>query len=199
MTEIKNYSTAELSDGIGEESAVMDAGIKPMAGRNKIAGVAFTVSVPKGEGGIIATAIEQLKKGEVLVIAGGGSITSSYWGDHRSYCAKMMQAEGVVIDGAFRDIEECEEIGFPVFAKGVHPKTATKTGEGQMQIPVECGGVTVKPGDIIVGDRNGVIVIPPKSVSKAIEGAREKVAAQQYTMELMKSSGKVIGKIIRPE
>lgn len=75
------------------------------------------------------------------------------WGDHRSICVSMTGAAGVVIDGAFRDVENCEKAGFPIFAKGLTCGTAGKTGKGAIQVPVNCGGVVVCPGDLVVGDR----------------------------------------------
>ena len=107
-----------------------------------------------------------LKKGDVLVIAGKGRCDCSYWGDHRSICAAMMGAEAVVIDGAFRDAEGCEKTGFPVFAKGLTCRTAAKSGQGTIQSEVSCGGILVRSGDLIVGDRNGVVVIPPEDAEE---------------------------------
>ena len=111
------------------------------------------MDVPAGEGDLIADAILQLKEGDVLVIAGKGCCHCSYWGDFRSFCAKRTRAAGVVIDGAFRDVEECRGIGFPIFARAVTCPTAAKNGTGQMNVPVDCGGVRVQPGDLIVGTK----------------------------------------------
>ncbi|ONI41879.1 hypothetical protein AN396_02775 [Candidatus Epulonipiscium fishelsonii] len=197
IDKLRTFSTCELCDGLGiySENAVMDYDIKPMVTTKKIVGPAFTIKVPFGEGSLVADAIEQVKEGEVLVIAGNGNLKSSYWGDHRGICAKMQKAEGVVIDGAFRDIDDCKEVGFPVYAKGVIPKTAGKTGAGELQVSVSCGGIVVNPGDIVVGDRNGVIVIPIEKVEDAILKAQAKITAQQNTIRIMEQTNKVITKI----
>ena len=115
---LRVFTTPELCDGAGLYR------IKPWIGRTKIVGPAVTVDVPSGEGDIVADAILELQEGDVLVVAGKGNCDCSYWGDHRSICAGLMKAEGVVIDGAFRDLEGCEELGFPIYAKGLTCGTA---------------------------------------------------------------------------
>lgn len=195
ISRLKEFSVPELCDGLGLYST-MDYDIKPQVTTKKIVGPAFTVKVPVGEGAIVTNALEQVKKGEVIVIAGQGNVRSSYWGDHRSFCAKFAEAEGVVIDGAFRDVEGCEEIGFPIYAKGITPGTAGKSGAGELNVPVSCGGVVVRPGDIIVGDHNGVCVIPPEQVEAVMAAAGRKVEAQEWTIGEMKRTGKMMPRVI---
>lgn len=188
---LKEFSVPELCDGAGVYHA-MDYRIKPRTGRVKIAGPAVTVDVPAGEGGIVADAICCANAGDVLVIAGKGSCDSSYWGDHRSICGAMKGLEGVVIDGAFRDLEGCEEAGLPVFAKGLTCGTAAKSGAGAVNVTVSCGGVTVRPGDLVVGDVNGVCVFAPEDAEGIMERALKKRQAQECVLEEMKRTGTVI-------
>lgn len=112
-------------------------------------------------------------------------------GDHRSLTAKLLGLEGVVIDGAFRDIDENEEIGFPIYAKSVTCCSSTKNSHGEINIPISCGGVAVNPGDIIVGDRNGVCVVPPLFAEEIIENARKKIEKMNRLKEEIKA-GKII-------
>ena len=191
---LREFTVPELCDGAGVFSA-MDYHIKPWIGRTKIVGRALTVKVPAGEGAIVSRAIELAGEGDVIVIAGQGVCQCSYWGDHRSLCARLQGAEGVVIDGAFRDLEGCEEAGFPVFARALTCGTAQKTGEGQINVPVSCAGVAVNPGDFIVGDANGVCVIPRDQAETVLERAAKKVAAQKRTAEEMERTGKAITRI----
>ena len=191
---LREFTVPELCDGAGVFSA-MDYHIKPGIGRTKIVGRALTVKVPAGEGAIVSRAIELAGEGDVIVIAGQGVCQCSYWGDHRSLCARLQGAEGVVIDGAFRDLEGCEEAGFPVFARALTCGTAQKTGEGQINVPVSCAGVAVNPGDFIVGDVNGVCVIPRDQAETVLERAAKKVAAQKRTAEEMERTGKAITRI----
>ena len=191
---LREFTVPELCDGAGVFSA-MDYHIKPWIGRTKIVGRALTVKVPAGEGAIVSRAIELAGEGDVIVIAGQGVCQCSYWGDHRSLCARLQGAEGVVIDGAFRDLECCEEAGFPVFARALTCGTAQKTGEGQINVPVSCAGVAVNPGDFIVGDVNGVCVIPRDQAETVLERAAKKVAAQKRAAEEMERTGKAVTRI----
>ena len=191
---LREFTVPELCDGAGVFSA-MDYHIKPWIGRTKIVGRALTVKVPAGEGAIVSRAIELAGEGDVIVIAGQGVCQCSYWGDHRSLCARLQGAAGVVIDGAFRDLEGCEEAGFPVFARALTCGTAQKTGEGQINVPVSCAGVAVNPGDFIVGDVNGVCVIPRDQAETVLERAAKKVAAQTRAAEEMERTGKAVTRI----
>lgn len=196
VTRLREYSVPELCDGAGFYHT-MDYQIKPMVTEKKIVGPALTVDVPIGEGAIVTKALEMVRPGEIIVIAGKGNCKSSYWGDHRSYCAKFQKAEGVVIDGAFRDIEGCEEVGFPVYAKAITPGTAAKSGVGEINVPISCGGVVVNPGDIIVGDRNGVCVIPKDKAEEIMKKALEKRLAQEYTVQEMERTKRVIPRVLK--
>lgn len=194
VRKLETFTTPELCDGAGHFHA-MDWQIKPWVGSGKICGPAVTVDVPDGEGDIIADAILALEEGQVLVVAGKGNCSYSYWGDHRSICASMTGAAGVVIDGAFRDVENCEKAGFPIFAKGLTCGTAGKTGKGAIQVPVNCGGVVVCPGDLVVGDRNGVIVIDPEEAEGILQRAMDKRKRQEALLKRMEETGEVIPRI----
>lgn len=191
---LKEFTTPELCDGAGLYHS-MDYQIKPWMGRTRIAGPAFTIDVPSGEGGIIADAILQVKEGDVIVIAGRGNCSCSYWGDHRSLCAQMKGAAGVVIDGGFRDLEGCEETGFPVYARGLTCGTAGKSGAGAVNVPVSCGGVSVSPGDLVVADGNGVCMIRPEEAEGVMKRAMDKRRAQERVIQEMKRTGTVITRI----
>lgn len=201
IAQLQEFSTPELCDGCADPR-VMDYAIKPVVPSHfpsRIVGLALTVDVPADDGGFIPTAIEALQPGQVLVIAGKGWLGSSYWGDHRSLCAQIKGAAGVVIDGLCRDLEGCRAVGLPICARGVTPRSAQKKNQGALNVPVLCGGVEVRPGDLIVADCNGVLVLSPAEVPAVLEKARKKVAAQQYTIARMKSTGKVLPRIVWPD
>ncbi len=193
VEQIRCFTTPELCDGAGLYRS-MDWRIKPWVGE-RVCGIAVTVDVPSGEGGLIADAILELAEGDVLVVAGKGNCGCSYWGDHRSTCAAMKKAAGVVIDGAFRDVEGCEKAGLPVFARGLTCGTAGKSGVGAVNVSVSCGGAAVNPGDIIAGDRNGVVVIRPDEAEEIMARAMEKRLRQEAVIKRMKEMGQVIPKI----
>ncbi|MDD6281970.1 MAG: RraA family protein [Oribacterium sp.] len=191
---LRTFTVPELCDGLPLYH-VMDQEIKTRVGSTHIVGTAVTVDVPTGEGGIISDAILELSEGDILVIAGKGNCASSYWGDHRSLCAKMIGAEGVVVDGAFRDIEGCEAVGFPIFARGLTAGTALKSGTGAINVPVACGNQVVMPGDILCADRNGVLVMRPEEAIEAMKKALDKRKRQEATIQEMLETGKILTKV----
>lgn len=198
LEKLQKFTTPELCDGAGLYHS-MDYRIKPQVCYEKIVGSALTVDVPSGEGSIVADAILHVKPGDILVVGGHGNCDCSYWGDHRSICAKMMGAKGVIVDGAFRDIEGCEEAGFPVYAKGLTCGTAGKSGVGAINVPISCGGVAVHPGDIIVADRNGVCVLKSEECEAVMERALRKREAQEKVIEEMRRTGVVNPKVKLPK
>ncbi len=196
LEHLSTYSTPELCDGAGAgEYRTMDYHIRRMVTEKRIIGRAYTVEVPEGISGIVPDAILEAKPGDILVIAAKGYTAGSFWGDHRSICATMKGIQGVVIDGAFRDIAGCEEAGVPIFARNVTPGSAGKAAEGTLNVPVVCGGIRVYPGDYLVGDENGIIVIRPEEAEKIMEKADEKKAAEEATICKMKATGEIIPRV----
>ena len=194
IEQLREFTTSELCDG-AIDCHTMDYHIKRRVSDKKIVGPAFTVNPPKGVSGIIPDAILAMNPGEVMVVAGKECCNHSYWGDHRSICASMKGLEGVVIDGAFRDLEGCMEVGFPIFARSVTPGSCAKAAEGELNVPILCGGVEVCPGDLIVGDCNGIIVIKPEEAELVMERARKKIAAQNAVIERMRQTGEILPRV----
>ena len=191
VKELRMFSTTELCDGM-EEPRVLDPAIRRMVTEQKIVGPAFPVEVPEGASGIIPDALLEIQPGQVLVIAGHGFCRGSYWGDYRSICAAMCQVEGVVIDGAFRDREGCREAGVPVFARTSIPCAAGKALEVRLNVPVMLGEVPVRPGDFVVGDEDGVVIIPPEEAEAIMERARKKMALEAAAIRKMRETGQVL-------
>lgn len=194
IEQLREFTTSELCDG-AIDYHTMDYHIKRRVSDKKIVGPAFTVDPPKGVSGIIPDAILAMNPGEVMVVAGKECCNHSYWGDHRSICASMKGLEGVVIDGAFRDLEGCMEVGFPIFARSVTPGSCAKAAEGELNVPILCGGVEVCPGDLIVGDCNGIIVIKLEEAELVMERARKKIAAQNAVIERMRQTGEILPRV----
>ena len=188
---IREFSTPDLCDGTVVYKP-MDYRIKPMVTTKKICGPAVTLQLMLGDSLLVTKALSVAKPGDVIVIAAHGSCNNAIWGDHRSLVAKKLGLEGVVLDGAFRDIEENEKIGFPIYAKAITCGSSTKNSNGEVNVPVSCGGVTVRPGDIVVGDRNGVCVIPPEFAEQVLATARDKVEKMNRLVEEIERTGKVI-------
>lgn len=197
IKELRQFTTSELCDGVGAgKYHTMDSAIQERVTYKKIVGPAYTVKTPIGISGLIPDGILEMKKGDVMVIAGKGYCNGSYWGDHRSICAKLQSVEGVVIDGAFRDIEGCREAGVPIYAKAVIPQSCKKSAEGELNVTITCAGVKIHPGDLIVGDENGVCVIRPEEVESVIKKSVRKIKAQNETIDEMLKTGKILPRVI---
>lgn len=174
LERIRKFSAPELCDGSIVYNA-MDYHIKPMAASRKICGPAVTVRLSMGDSLMVTKAIDIAKPGDVIVIDGRGSGNNALWGEYRSLACKVKGLEGVVMDGAFRDLEENEEIGFPIYARAVTCGSSSKNTHGEINIPISCAGTAVNPGDIIVGDVNGVCVVPIEYAEQIIENAQKKI------------------------
>ena len=192
---LRGFTTGELCDGAGFAHA-MDYQIKPGFGRPHIVGPALTVDLPAGESAMAMEAILMAQPGDVLVLSAKGHCKCACWGDYRSLAAKLQGAEGVVIDGAYRDLEGCEEAGFPIFARALTCVGAGKSPVGSINVPVSCGGVTVNPGDLIIGDVNGVMVLRPEEAEAAMEKAEKKRAKEEEQIAEMLRTGKAVRKAI---
>ncbi|MBE6121378.1 MAG: RraA family protein [Erysipelotrichaceae bacterium] len=197
IEKLRTFTVPELCDGCAEPD-VMDYRIKPAFGTPHICGRAVTLDIPEGIAGMVPDAIMELKEGDILVIAGKGWQKSAYWGDHRSVCAKMLGAEGVIIDGLYRDKEGCEAAGLPVFALGLCARSSLQKQEGQINVPVECAGAAVNPGDIICADQNGVIVIHPEDAEEIMAKAQAKRDLQEELEQWMRETGNVVPRIRKP-
>jgi regulator of RNase E activity RraA len=155
----RGVPTGHVGDALGR-SAAMDYRIKPVAPGMAFCGVAFTVQARPVDNLVIWKAIELAQPGDVLVVATGGHLGHSMWGDLTSRVAAARGLAALVTDGAVRDVSGIVESGFAVFAAAVTPNSPHKDGPGEMNVPIACGGQVVHPGDILVGDEDGVVVVP---------------------------------------
>ena len=156
------------------EPGAMDAGIEPVYRDTELAGTALTVRAAPGDNLIIHKAITMAEPGDVLVVDGDGYVETAYVGELMCASCRVHGLAGMVIDGAIRDREEIAAMEFPVYARGVHPAGPSKREPGSINVPVSCGGVTVEPGDLVVGDDDGVSVVRAADAEAALERAREK-------------------------
>lgn len=154
----QGLASANISDVQGKQNT-FDARIKPIyAAMAPLCGTAFTVKARPGDNLLATKAIHLAKPGDVIVISGGFDMNLSVWGGVMSAMARAKGIAGVVTDGIVRDVAETRASGLPVFAIGLTPVGPTKESAGQINLPISCGGVVVNPGDIIVGDEDGVVV-----------------------------------------
>lgn len=179
---LTGLATSVVSDVLGRTIGAVD--ILPV---NKspvsVCGNAVTVSVRSGDNLMLHKALQILKPGDVLVVDGGGDISRALFGEIMMTVAKSRGAIGAVFDAAIRDVEAFEKHRFPCWARGVNMRGPYKDGPGSINIPVSIGGMVVNPGDVILGDCDGIIALSP---SIALEGARlgkEKEAVERKTIQ----------------
>jgi RraA family protein len=152
-------STADLADAAGRPIA-MDPRIGPVWTGACLAGPAFTVRTPAGEHRAVREACEQAPSGSVIVVDAGGSTDRALWGDKMSSLALERGIAGLVVDGAVRDVAATEALGFPVFAAARTPTPPIRERAGELGVAIVCGGVSVRPGDHVYADSDGVVVVP---------------------------------------
>ena len=174
VAQAAEFQPAILADVAGRRGA-LDGRIKALRPRMKLAGAALTVEVRPGDNLMIHAAIAMAKPGDVLVIDGKGDLTSALMGTIMMTACKKLGIAGVVMDGACRDSLEIDEMDFPVFSVGTNPNGPTKNIGGRIGHPVSIGGVTVHPGDFVIGDGDGVVVVERAKIESLLPLAAKKV------------------------
>ncbi|MDT3765789.1 S-adenosylmethionine--2-demethylmenaquinone methyltransferase [Priestia filamentosa] len=178
----ESLNTTLISDAMGCTGS-MDYKIKPVASGMKVVGTALTVSLRPGDNLFLHQAIYDGKEGYVLVADGKGHTTNAYLGELMAGAAKAMGIEGIIIDGLVRDKETLSESDFPIFAKGFIPNGPLKDGPGELHKPISCGGVSVVPGDLIIGDDDGVVVVPKDKIEEVLSKAEKKLDYEKTRLE----------------
>ena len=174
VAEAAVHQAAVLADVAGRRGA-MHGRIQALRPRMKVAGPAFTVEVRPGDNLMIHAAMSMAKPGDVLVIDGKGDQMAALMGTIMMTACRQLGIAGVVIDGAVRDSLEIDEMDFPVFSVGTNPNGPTKNIGGRIGHPVNCGGVVVNPGDFVLGDADGVVVVEREKLAGMLPGCRKKV------------------------
>lgn len=173
------FGSAELCDGMKGlgvlNDGAMSSDMMPLEKHMKVVGTACTVETEDGDNFPIHVAIYQGKPGYVLVIDGKNSKERTYLGDLMGAAAAAIGFNGIVCDGCVRDRLGLEEIGMPVFSRGIFQRTPAKKGPGRINVPVICAGVKVNPGDLVLGDCDGVTVVPRELIDTVLDKAGEKL------------------------
>ena len=170
----KDIPPAVVSDCMSR-SNTMASRICPLAPGMRLVGQARTVTSMVGDNGAGHVAISFLEEGEILVIDAKGYVDVAVWGGIMTRAAIKQKIGGVVVDGAVRDVAEIRELGFPTFAAGVVPKGPGKGSGGIIDGLISCGGCPVMPGDLIIGDDDGIAVVPLNRQSELLEASISKM------------------------
>lgn len=173
---LKKVPTTAISDVLkGMQN--LDPTIKPLKESYKISGPAYTVQLPVGDNLMLLRSLKEANKGDILVVDVKGDMYRAIAGDFVVGMMKSLELGGLVVDGVIRDLLDIKALNFPVFSKGTTVASGTKNGPGDTNIPISVGNTSVNPGDIIVGDVDGVVVIPREHASDVLKKAREKMTA----------------------
>ncbi|CAL8479253.1 RraA family protein [Caballeronia sp. EK] len=171
------FQAAILADVAGRRGT-LNGRVKPLAPTMKVAGPAVTVEVRPGDNLAIHAALAVAKPGDVIVVDGKGDVSCALIGEIMATQAHATGIAGFVIDAAVRDSHELAQGEFPVFSAGLNPCGPTKSVAGRVNFPISVAGASVNPGDLIVGDADGVVVIPKDDVARIVELAQKKLDAE---------------------
>jgi RraA family protein len=172
--------TANISDNLSRMSGTV--GLLPYHGGGPLLGIALTVKVRSGDNLLIHKALQLGRPGDVLVVDGGGCTDRASVGDIMKCVAQKRGFAGFVIDGAIRDSAAFRADNFPCFARAVCHRGPYKEGPGEVNVPVSIGGLVIHPGDIVIGDDDGVVVVTPSEAKAVVEATRKKAAAEALTL-----------------
>lgn len=178
IQQFKEIPTTAISDAL-QGMNNLDPAIKPLKEEYKIAGRAYTVKTAVGDNLNLLKAMKEAKPGDILVVDAKGDTYRAVAGDFVVGMMQTLELGGLVVDGAIRDVIDIKALNFPVFVRGTTVASGSKNGPGETNVPISCGGASVNPGDIIVGDVDGVVVIPQERAEEILEKAQAKVASDE--------------------
>lgn len=199
IEKFRDIPIANINDSMGRIAAV-DKDIKPV-NKGYLLGPAFTIRVPAGDNLMFHAAMDMARPGDVILIDAGGILERAIFGELMATYCKVKGIAGLVCDGAVRDIEGLAEMTcFPVYAKGVTSNGPYKNGPGEINVPIVIGGKVVMPGDIVIGDGDGLIIVKPEDAEEIAAAAKKINNNEVKTMQSIVGDGKfdrpwVMGKL----
>jgi RraA family protein len=172
------FDVPEISDQLNRLYA-LDSGIRRMSGPDTtLCGLVTTVRAYPGDNLMVHKSLDVARPGDVVVIAAGGSVSNAVLGDIVSAKAQHRGIGGYVVDGLIRDLPAIRQLDYPVYARGTTPVGPLHRGPGEINYPVACGGVVVNPGDVVVADGAGVVIVPQQVAADLLQRLREHAAGQ---------------------
>ncbi len=186
ITAIGVFPSATIHEAMGRKGA-LPAAIKPVAPGMTVCGPAVTVSAKPFNNINLHRAIALAKEGDVLVVEVGGGYEGGYFGEIMATAAVARKLGGLVIDGCVRDADLLEEIGFPVFARGFAIQGTLKQDGGSVNAVITLGEVEIAPGDVVVGDRDGVVAVPQGILAEAIAASQAREDKEANTIAEIKA------------
>jgi regulator of RNase E activity RraA len=187
VSQFRGTATATIADALGR-FYFMDPGIRARTGR-ALCGVAVTVNARPADNLMVHKALEVAKPGDIVVVCTGGNTSNAVFGDLMCRTAVGAKLGGIVVDGAIRDVAGISELGFAAFSRSVSPGACDKDGPGEINYPVSCGGTVVMPGDIVIGDDDGVVVVPRTDAEAVLAEVKAIMAREEKRVAEIKGGG----------
>ncbi len=178
--------SATIYEAQGARGA-LDSGIKPLDVNMKVAGPAFTVDIRPADNLMLHYALLHIKAGDVLVVDAKGFVEAGPWGDVLTEQALKQGVAGLIINGAVRDAEAIVKAGFPVFCRGLSIKGTGKHQPGHLNVPVCFGDIQINPGDIVIGDRDGVVVVARHEMDDVLRKSQQREDKEAYFREQIRA------------
>lgn len=183
----REFPVANIDDCMNRMAAVHQD-IRPM-NKAQLLGVAFTVKVPAGDNLMFHKAMDMAQEGDVIVIDAGGCTNRAIFGELMTNYCKLRGLAGVIVDGSIRDYDAISQMDFPVYARGIVSNGPYKNGPGEINTVISFGGQVVHPGDIIIGDGDGIIVVQPDEAEGLINKVKKVCAKEEDIMNAMMKVG----------
>lgn len=189
LEKLQKLPTGNVADSntSAPRQGVMDSGIKPLDPKSHVVGRAVTARCYPGDNLALHQAIYTAEAGDVLILDCHGYTEAGHFGDIMALACQVRGIAGVVIDGSCRDAEDIKALGLPVFVRALNPSGTVKKSLGEVNVPVNCGGIRVNPGDIILGDCDGVVVVPQEFEDEVFAKVQEKFDKEQHIVEQLKA------------
>ena len=182
VAELAKMVTPHLSDSM-ERLYAGGPRLRPMHKSGKLAGPAYTVKTTPGDNLLVHKALDAAQKGDVIVVDAGGICENAIIGELMMSRARQRGVAGIVIWGAIRDSAEIGEGTYPVYASGVTHRGPYKNGPGEINVPINMGGMAVNPGDIIIGDADGLVAVPQEQADRILKSAQGILAKETAAMK----------------